>query len=52
MEWMKPVAGMASFALRRCMIFQGDRRLTQLSSTNDVARVAGSFASMPIIGSL
>ena len=44
MEWMQPVEGMASFALRRCMLFQGQRRLTQLSDTNDVARVAGSFA--------
>jgi hypothetical protein len=44
MPWMEPVSGMASFDLCRCMLFQGDQRLVQLSSANDVARVPGSFA--------
>ena len=43
MRWARHVRGKVLHTLRRAMIFQDGRRLTQLATFDDVPRVPGSF---------
>ena len=43
MRWARDVRGHIPFTLRRVMIFEDGRRLTQLATYEDVHRVPGSF---------
>lgn len=43
MRWAKDVRGHIPFTLRRVMVFEDGRRLTQLATYEDIHRVPGSF---------
>lgn len=43
MPWMEPVSGTPPYTLKRGLLFQDGRRLTQLNHPGDVPRVPGSF---------
>jgi alpha-N-arabinofuranosidase len=43
MPWMAPVSGRPPFTLRRGLLFQDGRRLTQVHHAGDLPRVPGSY---------